>query len=177
MPNPFSGIITAAFKATYDNAIDALLEDDALTVPCRMEFGITKNTECPNCLTDPINRTSANKYRPGGPVSFVTGTICPTCNGLGFLPIESSETFNMAVIWNDNRSKFIKLGLNLDNSKTYAQSICHAEHYPAIVQSRRACLNTDLAGYGLQTYLREGDPTPYKMGNKTYIVTMWSRVN
>ena len=176
MTNPLSGIITPAFKTLYDNAIDALLEDTALTVPCEIRFANTNNTECSNCHFDPLNRRSANRYRTGGPVAFVTGTTCPTCNGLGLISTRSSTTFNMAVLWNPARSKFIDLGVKFDESKVYAQSICAAHHYTSLERSESAILDTGFAGYGNQLYQRDGDPTPYKLGHKTYIVTMWSRV-
>jgi hypothetical protein len=177
MSNPYAGIITSEFKTMYDNAIDALLEDTALTVPCRLEYNNTKNVPCSNCELDPINKRSANVYKSGGASPFVTGSICPTCNGVGFISASSSSTFNMAVLWNENKSKFLDIGLKLDNSKIYAQSICHSDRWPAIVSCQGAILNTNIEGFGRQKYQREGDPTPFTFGHKTYIITLWSRIH
>jgi hypothetical protein len=38
----FSNIITSDMKKLFSNAIRALLEDTALTVPCTLYYGITK---------------------------------------------------------------------------------------------------------------------------------------
>ena len=58
MANPFSGIITAQFKQTFTDAISALLEDTALTVPCTLIFANTKLQDCPNCLYVVISKKS-----------------------------------------------------------------------------------------------------------------------
>ncbi len=175
MTNPYSGIITAAFKQTFDNAIDALLENTALTVPCRLEYGDTKFTECSNCIIDPSKKISANKYKPGGAIEFPTGSICPACNGKGLIATLNTESLYMAVIWNENRSKMIQLGFKLDDQKVYAMSICDAVNWPKIDRTNLAILNTNLEGYGRQRYERVGDPTPMTFGFKTYIFTLWQR--
>ena len=40
MANPFSGIIDSSLKSVFNNAISAILEDDALTVACTLEYGM-----------------------------------------------------------------------------------------------------------------------------------------
>ena len=60
MSNPFSGIITTEFKTLFTNMIDSLLEDDALTVPCRLTYEGTKFTLCTNCVPNPISGRSTN---------------------------------------------------------------------------------------------------------------------
>ena len=70
MVNPFSGIIDSNFKTIFNNAISAILEDDALTVSCTLEYGITRYEDCVNCLYDPIGQKSSNRFQNGGPVPF-----------------------------------------------------------------------------------------------------------
>ena len=96
--NPFSGIITNDFKNLFSNAIKALLEDAALTVPCTLYFGVTKYEDCSNCVYDPIGRKSSNKFQTGGPVPFRNGGVCPVCSGNGKKPVTSTENLNLAVI-------------------------------------------------------------------------------
>ena len=57
MVNPFSGIIDSSFKSVFNNAISAILADDALTISCTLEYGITKYEDCVNCLYDPIGQS------------------------------------------------------------------------------------------------------------------------
>ena len=86
----FEGIITAEFKQLFKDAITALLEDTALTVPCQLIYGGTKWTDCPNCLFSPATNKSTGIYTVGGPVPFYTG-VCPYCNGAGRLSEEDTE--------------------------------------------------------------------------------------
>ncbi len=89
--NPFLGIISPAFKATFTNAIDALLEDTALTVPCRLIYGNTNPTVCANCIFDPLTGRSSSIYLAGGPIPFANGQICPWCHGEGVKTVEATE--------------------------------------------------------------------------------------
>ena len=54
--NNFSGIINSDFKSLFKDAISALLYDDALTVPCKIYYGVTKYQDCTNCVYDPIGQ-------------------------------------------------------------------------------------------------------------------------
>ena len=71
--NPFSGIIDSSLKSVFNNAISAILENDALTIACTLEYGITKYEDCVNCLYDPIGQKSSNRFQDGGPVPFPFG--------------------------------------------------------------------------------------------------------
>ena len=74
MVNPFSGIVDDSFKSLFSNAITAILEDDALTVSCTLDYGVTRYESCVNCLYDPIGQKSSNRFQHGGPVPFPFGT-------------------------------------------------------------------------------------------------------
>jgi hypothetical protein len=175
MANPLSGIITAEFKQLFNYAIDALLEDTALTVTCRIYYGTTKNTQCPNCILDNNARVSANQYKPGGPVSFATGSICPMCGGIGFIASDTSETFNMAIIYGYNRTKFIQTGQNLKEGVFYVQSVCKLDRFPNLKNAKEAVFDTSVEGIGKYKFERYGDPTPVNFGTTPYIVTNWTR--
>ena len=99
MVNPFSGIIDNNFKAIFNNAMSAVLESDALTIACTLDYGVTKYENCANCVFDPIGRKSANRFLDGGPIPFPFGGICPLCNGAGKKPVVSSENVHLAVIF------------------------------------------------------------------------------
>ena len=77
MVNPFSGIIDSNFKTVFNNAIFAILENDALTITCTLEYGITKYENCANCVFDPIGRKSANSFQDGAHIQFQNDRICP----------------------------------------------------------------------------------------------------
>ena len=99
MVNPFSGIIDNNFKTVFNNAISAMLDDDALTIGCTLSYGVTRYDDCPNCVYDPIGRKSSNRFQDGGPVPFPYGGVCPLCNAAGRKGVETTEDINVAVIF------------------------------------------------------------------------------
>lgn len=171
MANPFSGIITPAFKATFNNMIDALLETTALTVPCRLSFGVTKNTACANCILDTITKISSNRYKPGGPVPF-SNSVCPMCGGAGFIPVETTESFNMAVIW--QRSKFIDVGIKVPTLGV--QTVSHITRFPSLSKCKDIFFDTNIEAIAGFTYQRVGAPMPIGFGDSRYCITIWERV-
>ena len=100
MTNYFSGIISSNMKGLFKDAIDALLEDTALTLPCTLYYGVTRWESCSNCTYDPIGKKSSNRYQDGGPVPFPFGGVCPVCNSVGKRPVITTDTLNLAVIFN-----------------------------------------------------------------------------
>lgn len=173
MTNPFAGIITPQFKALFNNAIDALLEDTALTLPCRLTFGTTANTQCPNCNLDTIGGRSANTYRTNGPAPFVNGSICPMCGGEGFIPQDTSQTVYMAVLWNNSRAKFINTGIKLDIADAYVQTISPISTFPVLKEAKEVVFDTTIEGYQHTRFQKFGNPVPVGFGNSSYVITHW----
>jgi hypothetical protein len=175
MANPFTGIITSEFKQLFVNAISSLLADDALTVPCRIIFGTTKNTQCPNCVLDTITKASSNKYNGIGPNSFPTGSICPVCGSLGYIASDTSETLYLSVLWQWQRAKFIDIGIKLNVGESYAQTISLLGTLHTLRRAKEAVLDTSAEGHGKRTYEREGEPTPLGLGDTKFVITLWKR--
>ena len=68
MSNPFSGIISKEFKAIFNNAIDSLLENNALSLPCKIIYDNSiNNTYCTNCVFDNISLLSSNIFNLSQP--------------------------------------------------------------------------------------------------------------
>ena len=61
----FNNIITEDLKNTFTSAIEALLADSALTVPCKLVYENTKLEDCPNCIYDSISKKSSNQSQEG----------------------------------------------------------------------------------------------------------------
>ena len=96
MTNPFAGIISSDFKNLYINAIDALLEETALTLPCRLRYAGQQNQNfCNNCVYDPITKLSSNIYNGSGPNPFPDNGVCPVCFGNG---VSDSDTISTSTI-------------------------------------------------------------------------------
>lgn len=177
MESAFESIISSEFKQTFNNAIDALLKDTALTVPCKLMYsGLQNNTTyCNNCIFDPISKLSANIYNGTGPSPFTEKTICPVCMGIGLVQQDSYETISLAVIFDSKYFMNIRSGSAINIPDGSVQTICSIDYLPKIRNANELVVDTNIAHYGDYTYERSGDPMPAGLGSNKYIITMWKR--
>lgn len=174
MANPFLGLISPAFKQTFNYAIDAILEDTALTVPCQLIYGNTNPTECENCMFDPLTGRSAGIYRAGGPVAFIDGQICPWCHGEGLKSEEASESgIYMGVIW--DYKKWVNFDPSTRSPIGSVQTMCKMSLYSKIKQAQSVVFNTGLEELYHHRFMRDSEPTPAGLGDDAYIFTFWKR--
>jgi len=177
MTNPFSGIISSAFKQSFNDAIDALLENTACTVPCTFISGDTKFTDCPNCQYSPTTGRSSNKYTAGGPIPFSFG-VCPYCHGDGRIPTEESSTIYLALIWNyKDWIGWLDAQARTLSEKGFVQSMSIlADSYTQIKGCKSILLNTNIDVYKHRKFQRYGEPNPIGLGDDRYLLTMWEPV-
>jgi|TARA_R110000744_G_scaffold238416_1_gene355904 hypothetical protein len=174
MANPFSGIITSEMKTLFNNMIDSLLEDSALTVECTLFYGVTKFDNCVNCLYDPIGKKSSNRYQNGGPVPFSFGG-CPLCGGAGKKASIASESIKLAVIY--NYKQFMDIGTPVNNPDGVIQTISEKESTPKLKRAKELQTSTDIANYGQHKFERISDPQPVGFGNNEFVFCNWRRTN
>lgn len=172
MSNPFSGIITAELKSTYKNMIDALLEDDALTVNCRFLFTGTKYEDCANCENGKIviGGQSSNPYWSGGTGGVQTQN-CVYCGGSGKIPVEVTEDAKMIVVF--DQKKFMPYGTYLPEGA--AQTFSKVELVPKIKNCAHIILNTENEIYSRDKYIRYSEPEKIGWGQFLYVYTTWKR--
>lgn len=175
--NPFSNLLNAGFKNTYNNAIDALLDSTGLAVPCLFRYdGAANSVYCNNCIFDVISQLSANKYNVTGPNPFPNNSVCPVCMGMGKVNSSlSSETIYLVCIFD---SKYwLKMSsdiINVPNGSV--QTICKNSLLPKIRNAKDIIIDTtNIGSYGNYTYQRGSDPEPVGLGDHKYIITMWTR--
>ena len=172
----FTGIITAQFKQIFKDAISALLENTALTVPCKIYFENTKLQDCPNCLYDPISQRSSNQYQSGGPIPFVDGQICPYCIGNGNLTFSAEETVYLGII----KPVFFgmdKLELNSVNFiDGMIQSLCSIDLYSKLKNASYIIVDTNILDITNTKFIRHRDPIPVGYGDNSFIITTWQNV-
>lgn len=176
MTNPFSNLINSEFKKIYNDAIDSLLENTALTVLCTFKYsGVGSPVYCGNCIYDTISGLSSNKYKSGGPNPFAEGSICPVCMGMGTTSsISSSEKIYLACIF-DSKYWMNWSSKTMNIPDGMVQTICKVELLPKIRNASEIIIDANIAKYGNYTYERAGDPEPAGLGNNSYIITMWKR--
>ena len=164
------------FKQTFNHAIDALLKNTALTVPCKLLYSGGENTTyCNNCLFDPISKLSSNRYNGTGPASFAENTICPICMGMGLVQQDASEVLYLAAIFDSKYFMNITPGSVINIPDGSVQTLCSIEHLPKIRNANTIIIDTNISTYGGYTYQRSGDPMPVGLGDNKYVLTMWKR--
>jgi len=178
----FDGIITSSFKDLHKDAIDALLEDTALTVPCRLYYGETKWTDCPNCDFDVMGGKSSNRYTAGGPVAFPNGQMCPYCHGKGRTQDEQTEEVYLAVIW--DMKLWMKLGgigssvasASSNTKDSFAQTLSKfSTTYDKLRRANEIIFDTDVETSVELRFTRIGEPQPCGLGASNFVVAMWKR--
>lgn len=176
MSNPFSGIITSAHKQLFNNMIQALLENTALTVPCKIVFENTKLEDCPNCIYDTLSRRSSNQYQTGGPIPFVNGQICPYCSGAGSLSYSKDEIIYLGII----KPVFFGISpLELENVNFIdgkIQTLSEIIHYPKLKNASHIIVDTNITDLTINKYVRYRDPIPVGFGDNSFIITTWQIV-
>ncbi|MEX0598520.1 MAG: hypothetical protein WD512_18705 [Candidatus Paceibacterota bacterium] len=176
MTNVFNNIFTTDFKNVFNDAIDSLLEQNGLTLPCKLIYSNTNPILCNNCIFDPISNRSLNKYNGTGPSFFGDLSICPVCNGFGFDSSNKEELIHLAVLFDS------KSWLNW-NSKSNTirvpdgmiQTICKSDLLPKIRNADKILIDTNKENYGSYYYIRSNDPEFAGFGDTRYIFTMWQR--
>lgn len=177
MSNPFSGIVSPELKQLFNNAIDSLLENNALTLPCKLRYAGQQNPIlCNNCIYDPITKLSANLYNGTGPNPFADGTICPVCVGNGITDSEvtiTSKIFNLAVIFDSKY--FLNTNKLINIPQGNIQTLCSIHLMPHIRSANDMIVDTKIQNYADYIYERESDPEPAGLGDSRYIITMWRK--
>lgn len=173
--NPFSNLITSEFKKLYNDAIDSLLEQKALTVPCKLRYisSNKSNNLCNNCVYDPISLLSSNRYNGSGPQPFPENTICPVCLGSGLLSDNTKEeVIYLAVIFDSKY--FLNYSNQLINiASGTVQTISKIETIHKLRNANEIVLDADIEGFSGNEYQRVGDPEPCGLGDHKYVVCLW----
>ena len=169
----FEDIITTQFKQLFKDAISALLEDGALTVPCTLIYGITQWTPCPNCVLNVATGKSSGIYLAGGPIPFYNGS-CPVCFGEGrHAETEEEADVYLGVIW--DFKKFINVGGNTLYQNGYIQTLSKIDTITKLKKAKEILVNTDIGDYVKHKFSRDSEPTPIGLGEDAFILTMWKQ--
>jgi len=167
-----SNIISTEFKQLFNTAIDEILAENALSLPCKLSFSSNKtNNLCNNCVFDPITKASAYKYNGTGPISFIDGQICPVCNGFGMVRGSTTETLYLGVIV-DSKYFVNWDAKNFNVPDGAMQTICANTLLPKLKSATDIQVTVNNVIYD---YQRAGDPMPIGFGSLDYIITNWTK--
>lgn len=157
----------------YNTQMDLLLANTGLTTKCLFNYGVSKKNICPNCIYDSNLKKSSNQYKPGGPRPFVSGRICPYCNGVGFYGNTQVEEVYLAVIW-DYKDWIIK-PINIENPTGMIQTICDRSYYSKFKKCKDMTVVYSTSNTNPLFELAE-DPNPAGLGDNNYLITNWKRI-
>jgi len=161
-----------AVQATYKEYMDLLLAETGLTTKCVLNYGITKKNICPNCLYDVNLKKSSGQYKAGGPRPFVSGRICPYCNGVGFYGEVQGEEVFLGVI--ANHKDWIIKPTNIENAQGMIQTICSRDLYSKFKKCKDMTIVYSEVNANPIFELAE-EPTPAGLGDNIYLITNWKR--
>jgi len=170
-----NNIISQNFKNIFNMAIDEILSNHGLTMPCRLQYANTNPILCNNCLFDQIANRSSSIYNNEGPAPFANLTICPICNGQGFTITSKEETLNLAVIFDSKYWLKIKYDPVKITDGTI-QTICSSTLLNKIRNTQRLLVDINKQNDGTYLYERDCDPELAGFGDTRYIITMWKRL-
>jgi hypothetical protein len=171
--NPFSDTISQHLKNTFNQAIDSLLQQGALTIPCKLVYSNTTNNNlCNNCFYDNISKLSSNLYNNTGPQPFPDNTICPICLGAGLFQNDFTEIVHMAVIF-DSKYFMNWSSKSVQISSGLVQTICNINLMSKILDANEIIFDNSNNNINYVSYERAGHPEPCGFGDNRYIITMW----
>ena len=169
MANPFAGIITADMKSLHQNMIDAMLEDTACTVACRIIYlGSQLDDIAGTNVINPIGGKPPGVYVHGGP-SF-NHTLDDVERD------EQTEVIYLMPIW-DSR-EWIKTSLArtlTEKPGLFGQTLSKMSTLPTLKRATQLVIDTAMESMVRHTCVREGEPEPCGLGGSTHIATMWKK--
>jgi hypothetical protein len=168
-------IITNQFKNLFNSAIDEILSSNGLTRECKLIYPNTNPNLCPNCIFDPMINRSSNHYNDIGPSPFGDLTICPVCNGEGFISGKTEELITLAVIQDSKYWMNWKYN-SVNITDGMIQTICLATLLPKIRNAEKILIDLSKENFGAYFYTRSSDPELAGLGDNRYIITMWKRI-
>jgi len=159
-------------KQLYNSMVDIMLADTGLTTQCSLVYDTTKLQQCPNCIYDSISKKSANKYKSGGPISFVNGQTCPYCLGKGITSSSmETETIYIALLYDSKN--FIG---SVNDPNIVAQTICSINYLDKFKKCSKIIFNTDIPSLSNNIFARYNEPQPVGLGDNKYLFTNWARL-
>ena len=171
MANPFTGIITTAMRQLWKDAIDSLLEDNALTVPCRpvYEGGGETDIPSPGGITDPIGNKPPGIFLHGSP------KFAPHGNDTQALST-SGTTIYLCVIWDSSDWIKTTAANTLINAPDMAvQTLSDQADFLILKRVNKLVIDTDIEATVRHTFYRASEPEPIGFGQHNHYLTMWSK--
>jgi hypothetical protein len=163
--------IPQAYWNLYNQTVTDMIDKHFRTV-CKIVYG-NNRLECPNCYVNPIIGNSTNEYKAGGPQPF-SNSVCPYCNGIGYIVNQSSEEVNVRAYF--SKKDFMKLEIPANVNDSTIQIITYLTTMPKLQAAVEIIVNTQLDNYAHYRYTLAGEILPWGLGpDKVFCVSYWNR--
>lgn len=177
-----AGLISDEIRAVAAAALDSLQappEQGGLGKHCRLIYD-PKQTKCPNCGWDAANKTSNNKYKPGGPQPFPNGSICPVCMGKGVLLTPVTKPVVFLCNWNAKTwlpvPNIDPATINLQIPYGAVQTKGFVKDLDDVLTARKMIVDTNIEALRRYVYVLQGEPTlPGNIIQGRYFFAIWKR--
>lgn len=154
--------------------------DDTITTwgkPCKLVYS-GKETICPNCIVNTQTGQSTNRYKPGGPVPFPRGEICPVCNGTG--KITGTDNYDIATFMIDWEPKNWQIVLaTTNNTPRIPGAVAATQGFvtdlPKVIRADYVILDIE-SNYTSNRYTLAKEPISiYNFIRNRYFMAYWVR--
>ena len=171
MSNPFAGIITSEMKTLWKNMIDSLLENDALTLPCRPIYEGGTVIDIPGGNgTDPIGNKPPAVFLHGSPMFRPDGADVSDSTIDG-------DTIYLAVIWDSKSWVKTNMANTLINApEVYVQTLSKIDSLLILKRVNKLVIDEDIEGKVRHTFMRACEPEPIGFGQSNHFLTMWKKI-
>lgn len=132
-----------------------------------------KRQPCDNCVFDPQTERSSNIYKAGGPIVFTNNTICPRCQGRGFLSLAETETIQLRIYW--DQAAWRNIGIHVADPNGSCVAIGYMSDLPKLERSTRIQIHTELNDMRRYMCVREGEAQPHGFRKNRYFIQTLKR--
>jgi hypothetical protein len=139
-----------------------------------LDFGITcliyyppQETVCPNCFFSTITQRSNNIYKPGGPIPFTNGSICPYCNGAGIKKESATESITVKAY--ADPKDWVDIGVPIKEGDSMIQIWGFADDIPKLRRAEYVELFLQTKNYWEYKGRLEGKPVPHGFKKNLFI--------
>jgi uncharacterized protein YcsI (UPF0317 family) len=100
--------------------------------------------------------------------------VCPVCNSVGKRPVITTDTLNLAVIF--NYKDFLQISTPVNNPAGMMQTVSKKETTPKLKRAKEIQVATDIKAYADHRFERMSEPEPVGFGNSDFVICNWKRL-
>lgn len=163
--------IPSAIFTNHEWMVDELI-DGEIGTNCSLIYP-SKRAPCDNCKFDPQTERSSGLYKSGGPIPFPNHTLCPRCQGRGFLSLPETDIVRLRIYWEP--SSWRNLGIKVVDADGVCMTIGYMSELAKMEKAEKVILHSDLEKIRRYVCVREGEAQPHGFRRNRYFVQMLRR--